>query len=210
MNDQVELSPRRAIQPGRDQLAIDGHRLDDALSRLVLACHKPAGLVTTRVEPGGRPTIYDVLGDVPGWVFPVGRLDRETSGLLVLTNDTRLGHRLTDPTHHVSRTYHARVRGQPDTTTLDALAQGVDLGDGRPTRAAMVRSLGTPQAGASTWIEIILTEGRNRQVRRMCARVGHDVIDLVRVAIGGLELGDLAPGEWRPLGPEEERSLLSS
>jgi len=122
-------------------------------------------------------------------VFPVGRLDRDSAGLLVLTNDHRLGQRLTDPESHVPKRYHARVRGVPTAEALDALRQGVPLGDGTVSRPAQVRALGTAQSGTS-WLEIVLTEGKNRQVRRMCANVGHDVLELVRVAVGALELGD--------------------
>jgi len=218
VNGREERSPRRPILPGRDRIQVDGRRLEEEIARLVLAFHKPVGLVTTRVDPGGRPTIYESLGGVDRWVFPVGRLDRDTAGLLILTNDTLFGCRLTDPRNHVPRTYHARVRGHPDEETLQALREGVDLGQGVHARPAAVRALGTPRAGpplprtdaGGAWLEIVLTEGKKRQVRRMCARLGHDVLELVRVRIGALGLGDLAPGEWRALTPEEERALVSS
>jgi pseudouridine synthase len=136
----------------------------------------------------------------------VGRLDRDSSGLLVLTNDHRLGQRLTDPEAHVRKRYHARVRGVPGSEALDALREGVPLGDGTVSRPAEVRALGTAQSGSS-WLEIVLTEGKNRQVRRMCANVGHDVQELVRVAVGELVLGELAPGQWRQLSPAEVARL---
>jgi len=133
-----------------------------------------------------------------------------TAGLLVLTNDHRLGERLTSPEHHVPKTYHARVAGVPDAEALRALRDGLPLEDGTVTRPAKVRVLGTPRGReGSTWLEIVLTEGKNRQVRRMGAAVGHEVRELVRVRIGRLSLGGLAPGEWRELGPEEIRSLQS-
>lgn len=181
---------------------MDGRTVGDETPRLVLAFHKPPGFVTTRVDPGGRPTVYDALGDVGQWVFPVGRLDRDTSGLLVLTNDHRLGQRLTDPEHHVPKTYHARVEGVPSTEALQALREGMAMPEGDQTRPARVRLIGTARDGSS-WLEITLTEGKNRQVRRMCAAVGHDVRELVRVRIGGLLLGGLRPGEWRRLEPAE-------
>ena len=164
--------------------------------------------MTTRVDPGGRPTVYDALGDLGAWVFPVGRLDRDTSGLLILTNDHRLGHRLTDPEHHVPKTYHARVCGRARMRACCArCAKASPCPTSRPaertlTRPARVRLLGTGRDGPS-WLEIVLTEGKNRQVRRMCASVGHDVRELVRVGIGGLELGDLRPGAWRRLEADE-------
>ena len=215
VNGVVERTTSRWIEPSRDRVLVDGRRVDDETPRVVLAFHKPKGFVTTRAEPGGRPTVYDALGDVGRWVFPVGRLDRDTSGLLILTNDHRLGERLTSPEHHVPRTYHVRVAGVPDTEALRALREGLPL-DGTMTRPAKVRVLGTPRvspdaarAEGSTWLEIVLTEGKNRQVRRMGAAVGHDVLELVRVRIGRLDLGEIAPAEWRELGPEDVKALLA-
>jgi 23S rRNA pseudouridine2605 synthase len=218
VNGALERRASRFIDPARDRVQVDGRRVGDGTPRVVIALNKPRGLVTTRSDPGGRPTVYDALGDVGRWVFPVGRLDRDTSGLLVLTNDHRLGERLTSPDHHVPKTYHARVEGVPDAETIRALREGLPLDDGTLTRPARVRVLGTArgsrarsspaQSQASTWLEIVLTEGRNRQVRRMGAAVGHEVVELVRVRIGRLDLGELAPGEWRELGPQDVDRLL--
>jgi len=232
VNGALERSPSRWIDPARDRVVVDGRPVGDGTPRVVLALHKPAGFVTTRLDPGGRPTVYDALGDVGQWVFPVGRLDRDTSGLLILTNDHRLGERLTSPDHHVPKTYHARVLGVPDREALHALREGLALDDGTVTRPAKVRVLGTPrsapaselptkggsargtkgrggrEAQGSTWLEIVLTEGKNRQVRRMGAAVGHEVVELMRVRIGGLDLGDLPSGEWRELGAKEVETLL--
>jgi len=208
VDGRAERDPARWILPHRSEVRVDGTLVSDATPRVVLALHKPVGLVTTRKDPGGRPTVYDALGDVGRWVFPVGRLDRDTSGLLVLTNDHRLGERLTSPEHHVPRTYHARVRGVPDDEALRALREGLPLDDGSLTRPARVRVLGT--RGGTTWLELVLTEGKNRQVRRMGATVGHEVEALVRVRIGALSLDelDLAPGEWRELGEDEVARLV--
>jgi 23S rRNA pseudouridine2605 synthase len=208
VNGREALDPTRWILPRRDRVVVDGRGVGDDATRVVIALHKPKGCVTTRSDPGGRRTVYDVLGDVGRWVFPVGRLDRDTSGLLVLTNDHRLGQRLTEPDHAVPKTYHARVRGVPDREALRALREGLPLDDGTLTRPATVRVLGSPpRAEGSTWLEIVLHEGRNRQVRRMGAAVGHEVLELVRVRIGRLALGDMAPGEWRELAPAEIRLL---
>ncbi len=179
--------------------------MSDKAPRVVIALHKPRGLVTTRLDPGGRPTVYDALGPQRRFVFPVGRLDRDSSGLLILTNDHRLGERLTSPAAHVPKTYHARVRGVPDAQALLALREGVRLEDGTLTRPARVRALGAGGGAlaGTTWLEIVLTEGKNRQVRRMGRAVGHEVLELVRVRIGRLGLGDLAAGEWRELDPSE-------
>jgi 23S rRNA pseudouridine2605 synthase len=211
VNDRAARDPRRWIDPGRDRVRVDGRPVSDQTPRVVLVLHKTVGCVTTRSDPGGRPTVYDVLGDVGRWVFPVGRLDRDTSGLLVLTNDHRLGQKLTDPAAHVPKTYHARVAGIPTREALEALRDGVPL-DGVPTRPAGVRVVGSargPRPG-STWLEIVLTEGRNRQVRRMCAAVGHDVLELVRVRVGALGLGSLAPGEWRELEGRDVDMMLEA
>jgi 23S rRNA pseudouridine2605 synthase len=205
VDGQVVRFPARRIEPRQHEVRVDGRRVGDDTERIVLVLHKPAGYITSRGDPGGRPTVYDLLDPGLPWVFPVGRLDRDSSGLLVLTNDHRLGQRLTDPEAHVPKRYHARVRGVPAPEAIDALRHGVPLGDGTVSRPAEVRALGTAQSGSS-WLEIVLTEGKNRQVRRMCASVGHDVQDLVRVAVGELVLGDLAPGQWRQLpGPEVAR-----
>lgn len=222
VNGREEREVSRWIDPRADRVQVDGRAVGDVTLRVAIALHKPIGLVTTRLDPGGRATVYDALGDVGRWVFPVGRLDRDTSGLLILTNDHRLGERLSSPEAHVPKTYHARVEGVPDEPALCALREGLPLGDATATRPARVRLLGTPREpaadrtanarGPSSWLEIELTEGRNRQVRRMCAAVGHDVLELVRVRIGGLALAELglAAGEWRELEPEEVLRLSSS
>lgn len=205
----VERDPARWIDPRRHRVTVDGRPVSEAGERLVLAFHKPAGLVTTRNDPAGRPTVYDRLEDVGRWVFPVGRLDRDTSGLLILTNDHGLGQRLTDPESHVPKTYHARVRGLPDAAALRLLCEGLPLEKGLVTRPARVRVLGTARGG-STWLELVLTEGKNRQVRRMGAAVGHEVLQLVRVKIGGLALGELPSGAWRVLSAAEIARLAKA
>jgi 23S rRNA pseudouridine2605 synthase len=205
-------SPSRRVDPARDAIAVDGRRVSEGGERLVIALHKPVGLVTTRVDPGGRPTVYAALQGLPRWVFPVGRLDRDSSGLLVFTNDHRLGEQLTSPLAHVAKTYHVRVRGVPDAAVLAALREGTPLEDGTTTRPATVRVIGAARGSdaPSTWLEIVLTEGKNRQLRRMGAAVGHEVLELVRVAIGRFRLGTLASGEWRELGPAEVAELTLS
>ena len=187
-------------------MSVDGRPVGDETERVVLMLHKPEGYITTRTDPGGRPTIYALLGDLGRWVFPVGRLDRDTRGLLVLTNDHRLGERLTDPRHHVPRTYHVKVLGVPDAEAVRVLRTSVPLEDGTLTRPARVRVMGTARGGA-TWLEIVLTEGKNRQIRRMLSAVGHEVRELVRVGIGDLALGDLPPGQWRRLEQAEVAAL---
>jgi 23S rRNA pseudouridine2605 synthase len=172
---------------------------------LTLALHKPAGIVTTRRDERGRRTVYDLLpGDLP-WVLPVGRLDADSEGLLLFTTDHALSVRLTDPQHAISKTYHVTVTGRPGAVILDRLRAGIDLPDGR-TRPAQIRVL--EELTDRTILEIVLTEGRNRQIRRMAEAVGHPVERLLRVVIGGYQLGDLAPGASRILEPDDLDRLL--
>jgi len=203
VNGRVVRAPSRRVDPLADRVEVDGARVRDLREHLVLALHKPRGYVTTRHEPGGRPTVYDLLEPeaVGQWVFPVGRLDRDTAGLLILTNDHRLGQELTDPAAHVPRTYHAHVRGLPSEEALRVLREGAVLEDGTRCREAEVQALGGARGGA--WLEIVLTEGKNRQVRRMCAAVGHEVLELTRVRIGGFALGEIPEGSWRRLDADE-------
>jgi pseudouridine synthase len=173
---------------------------------LTLALHKPRDVVTTRSDERGRPTVYDLLPPGLPWVFPAGRLDADSEGLLILTSDASLAVRLTEPEHRVPKTYHVTLSGRPTPATLECLRAGVDLADGR-TRPAGVRLL--REGGAVSVLEVVLTEGRNRQIRRMASAVGHRVRRLVRVAIGGYALGDLATGACRVLGEDDRQSLLA-
>jgi len=198
VNGAVVRGAARRIDPRRDKVQVDGRSVGDETERIVLALHKPTGYITSRHDPQGRPTVYDLTSGCGRWVFPVGRLDQDTSGLLILTNAHRLGQRLSDPGTHVPKTYHVLVRGAPTPDALEALRGGVVLSDGTPTRPARVRLIGSPRSGRS-WLEIILTEGKNRQVRRMCAQVGLEVVSLARVGIGAFVLGDLPAGQWRRL-----------
>jgi pseudouridine synthase len=168
-----------------------------------LALHKPRGVVTTRSDERGRKTVYALLPAGLPWVFPAGRLDADSEGLLILTSDADLAVRLTEPEHRVPKTYRVTVSGRPTEEELAALRGGIELADGK-TRPAEIRVV---RAGARSILEVVLTEGRNRQVRRMLAAVGHRVRRLVRVGIGGLELAELKAGECRLLTHEEVRLL---
>jgi 23S rRNA pseudouridine2605 synthase len=181
-----------------DDVRLDGHALGRETRRWVLL-HKPAGVITTARDPQGRPT---VVGLVPGGprLFPVGRLDRETTGALLLTNDGELAHRLMHPSMGVEKVYVAEVEGTPDAAALTRLRRGVELEDGL-TAPARVRVL------APGRIELRLHEGRNRQVRRMCSAVGHPIRRLHRSRYAGLTLDGLAAGEWRDLTPREVQGL---
>src|SRR5437764_10010232 len=174
----------------RDRVAVDGERV--ALQRLAyVLLHKPAGVVTTARDPGGRPTVVDLVPAEPR-VVPVGRLDADTTGALLLTNDGELAHRLAHPRYEVEKVYVADVEGEPSDEALRLLAGGVELEDGR-TAPAKARRLGPSR------LELTLHEGRNRQVKRMCEAVGHPVRRLHRRAYAGLPLGNLRPGKWRAL-----------
>jgi 23S rRNA pseudouridine2605 synthase len=182
----------------RDRVEVDGERV--ALQRLAyVLLHKPAGVVTTARDPQGRPTVVGLVPAEPR-VVPVGRLDADTTGALLLTNDGPLAHRLAHPRYGVEKVYEAEVEGEPADEALDALRDGIDLEDG-PTAPARVRRL------APSRIELVLHEGRNRQVRRMFDAVGHPVRALHRSAYAGLTLEGLEPGRWRELEPSEVDAL---
>ena len=182
----------------RDRVEVDGERV--ALQRLAyVLLHKPAGVVTTARDPQGRPTVVGLVPAEPR-VVPVGRLDADTTGALLLTNDGPLAHRLAHPRYGVEKIYEAEVEGEPGDAALDALRIGIELDDGA-TAPARVRRL-----GPST-IELALHEGRNRQVRRMLEAVGHPVERLHRSAYAGLTLEGLEPGRWRELEPSEVDAL---
>ncbi len=178
----------------RDRVELDGERLrPQALAYVLL--HKPAGVVTTARDPQGRPIVVELVG-LPARVVPVGRLDADTTGALLLTNDGELAHRLAHPRYEVEKVYEAEVEGEPTDEALDRLRAGVQLDDG-PAAPARVRRLGP------TRIELAIREGRKHQVKRMCAAVGHRVTRLHRSRYAGLTLDGLAPGEWRELEPAE-------
>jgi 23S rRNA pseudouridine2605 synthase len=203
VDGRIVTDPLAWIDLDRQKVTRGGQEANE--ERVVLALHKPRGVVTTRRDERRRRTVYDLLPPGLPWVFPAGRLDADSEGLLVLTNDSALAVRLTEPKHRVPKTYRVTVAGRPTEEALNRLHEGVDLPDGR-TRPARVRLL---KSGSKTSVlEMILTEGRNRQVRRMTAAVGHRTRRLVRVAIGGLELGELAPGGYRVLEVAEIRDLV--
>jgi 23S rRNA pseudouridine2605 synthase len=184
-----------------DVVRLDGAPLAKQRLAYVLL-HKPAGVVTTARDPQGRPTVVGLV-DHPARVVPVGRLDADTTGVLLLTNDGTLAHRLAHPRYEVDKVYVAEVEGEPDDDTLHALEQGVDLDDGR-TAPARARLLG-PRS-----VELTIHEGRKHQVRRMLGAVGHPVVRLHRARYGPLAIDDLEPGAWRELTPGELDALRAS
>jgi 23S rRNA pseudouridine2605 synthase len=198
----VVTDPARDVSDG-DQVAVDGDPATQPRQRVVYALNKPAGVVSTASDPQGRPTVVSLLGGGLR-LYPVGRLDADSTGLILLTNDGELAHRLTHPRFEVPKTYRATLANPPvSARAVEALRAGVELDDG-PTSPARVRKL-RPDT-----LEITIHEGRKRQVKRMCEAVGHPVRRLERVAFGGLALGGLKPGAYRRLTAVELEALASA
>jgi 23S rRNA pseudouridine2605 synthase len=196
--------------PDTDDIRVDGRRVKAAGRRRYILMYKPRGYITTRSDPEQRPTVLDLLnkGGVREYVYPVGRLDYESEGLLLLTSDGDLAEKLMHPSHAVPREYHVRVRGVPSAETIDRLSRGVVL-DGRKTQPAEVGivKLIDSTTGQDTILSVLIHEGRHRQVRRMCEAVGHRVSRLKRVRIGPITDDDIRPGEFRDLSDKEVTAL---
>ena len=195
--------------PAHDDIRVDGRRIKVVERHRYLLLNKPRGYVTTRSDPQRRPTVIDLLRGVREYVYPVGRLDFESEGLLLLTNDGDLAARLTHPRHGVARVYEARVLGVPDTRDLARLSRGMVI-DGRRTESAGVTLLLHGRDAKEATLAITIREGRNRQVRNMCDAIGHPVTHLKRVAIGPLKDAKLKVGQWRELTDDEVRKLRTA
>jgi pseudouridine synthase len=206
VNGKVVRTPDFWVDLERDLVALDGKPVRGS-EPLYLLLYKPKGYLTTYKDPQGRPTVYDLLPDLNHWVFPVGRLDLDTSGLLILTNDTQFAEAVTNPEFKVPKTYLVKSAGRLSDEQLEQLRCGVVLSDG-PTRQAEVARL--RDSGGHTFFEITITEGRNRQVRRMVEAVGSRVLKLVRTAIGPIRIGGLPIGKSRGLQPGEVRLLAGA
>ena len=206
LNGSVRRDPETPVRLERDHIVVDDLAIDPP-KKIYLMMNKPRGVVTTASDEKGRATIYSVLenpSDSP-WIAPVGRLDKASEGLLLLTNDSEWGARIAAPETHLNKTYHVQIGTVADNKLLQTLVQGVKSEDGDALRAIesqMLRS-GTKNC----WLEITLDEGKNRQIRRMLAALGVDVLRLVRVAIGPLQLGELPKGASRLLSNDEKRLL---
>jgi 23S rRNA pseudouridine2605 synthase len=204
VDGRVVLDPERPTDPARQRLELDGAPVSEA-RRVYIALNKPRGIVVSTADERGRDTVYDLLKDAGlPWLGPVGRLDKASEGLLLLSNDSSWAARLTEPRHHVDKTYHVQIDALPDATLLERLVKGVtDDGEQLAARRATLLRAGEKNA----WLEVVLDEGRNRHIRRLLAAHGIGVLRLIRVAIGPLLLGDLPKGHWRHLQPDEVAAL---
>lgn len=203
VNGQTIRDPEHWVDLDRDRVALDGKPVR-AEQKTYLMLNKPKGYLTSYTDPDGRKTIYDLLKTLDQWVFPVGRLDLDTSGLLLVTNDSEFAEHITSPEHHVSKTYLVKSSLLLSDEQLRQLRDGIELKDGL-TRPAQVRRVRDSEK--YTFIEITITEGRNRQIRRMVEALGATVLKLVRVSIGSLRIGTLQMSKWRALTPDEVRVL---
>ncbi|MFW5965877.1 MAG: pseudouridine synthase [Persicimonas sp.] len=194
------------VVPGEDEVAVDGEVVSLPDQYVYLLVNKPENYITTLDDPKGRPIVTDLIPDKMPRIWPVGRLDWDSSGALIMTNDGKLTNLLTHPSQHVTKQYAVKVRGvlKNDSSKLDRLREGIEL-DGRKTKPAHIEV--TRDNGNNTWMEFIITEGRNRQIRRMCEAIGHPVMKLRRYAVGAVTLDGLPSGSYRPLLFEEVEAL---
>lgn len=199
VNGQVVRDPLLPVIPEKARILLDNQPILRE-EKILIALHKPKSCMTTRQDPQGRSIVYDYLGDLPQLVIPVGRLDYATSGLLLLTNDTRLADKLTDPRSGILRTYVVVLRGLAEETALDRWRTGLDDA-GERLQVAHVEA--RKRSGRETTLIVQLTEGKNREIRRLATAIGSEVLKLKRIAYGGVELGDLPPGKWRRVELEE-------
>ena len=204
LNGTVRRDPETPMHLGRDRIEVDRHSVRAEAKRYLLL-NKPRGVVTTASDEKGRDTVYSLVGEGLPWVAPVGRLDKASEGMLLLTNDSRWAARISDPETHLEKTYHVQVGAIVDETFLAEMRKGIRAANGevlRVKRAAVLRS-----GQRNSWLEIVLDEGKNRQIRRMLDASGMEVLRLVRVAIGPVLLGKLAKGECRALSSDEKRAV---
>jgi pseudouridine synthase len=217
VNGQTVTAPGATADPTRDLILVDGRSLPVPEPKWYVLLYKPIGYVTTRSDPRGRPVVLDLVPDEPVRLFPVGRLDVDAEGLLLLTNDGEMAERLLHPRYRVPRVYEVQVRGRVSAKGMDRFRRGVILEDG-PARPTEVRLLHLPpglrppalrRTEGTTWFRLTMTEGRHREVKRLCQALGHRVITLRRIQFGPLRLRGLRAGERRPLTPRELAALLA-
>jgi 23S rRNA pseudouridine2605 synthase len=192
VNDKVTLDPGH--KPKRsDHILVNEKPLPKSKKRYILF-HKPAGYVTTRNDELGRPTVYELLKDIDEWIFPVGRLDRDSEGLLIFTNDTKFGNVLTDPSYKIDRTYEVLITGHLTDDDIEKVLKGMDIGRGEKTQPISLKILS--KNDDSSWVEISLKEGKNREIRRLFEALNRPVKRLIRTKFGPFNLGSIKPGKW--------------
>ena len=204
VNGVVRRDPETPVRLGKDRIEVDGQQLK-AATKIYLVLNKPRGIVTTATDEKGRDTVYSLLGAELPWVAPVGRLDKASEGLLLLTNDSEWGARVTAPETHLDKSYHVQIGKIADGALIESLRNGIRTKEGETLRVKSASLL--RQGERNSWLEIILDEGKNRHIRRMLETVGIEVLRLIRVAIGPLVLGELAKGAVRHLGSDEQLAL---
>jgi 23S rRNA pseudouridine2605 synthase len=204
LNGAVRRDPEAPVRLHGGRIEVDGNPIG-ANAKIYLMLNKPRGVVTTASDEKGRETVYSCLDERLPWVGPVGRLDKASEGLLLLTNDSEWAARISDPNTHLDKTYHVQVGAVADEKIAAALVQGMRIGNGEFMRAKHSRVLRTGER--NSWLEIVLDEGKNRQIRRMFEHLHVEVLRLIRVAVGPLQLGPLAKGKYRVLAPEEKTLL---
>jgi 23S rRNA pseudouridine2605 synthase len=203
LNQRLVRDPETPVRLGKDKIEVDGKQVEPA-GKVYLMLNKPRGLVTTRSDEKGRKTIYSLLPGYSDWLAPVGRLDMASEGLLLLTNDSSWGARIASPEVHLEKTYHVQIDTVASQELIDRLHKGVrSEGDLLAAKRAGILRLGKK----NSWLEIVLDEGKNRHIRRMLSELGIEVLRLVRVAVGAVELGNLPNGKARPLTDEEKETL---
>lgn len=191
--------------PLRDHIKVDGRLLFRAEKKVYYAFNKPRGVMTSMSDPQGRPTVQEFFGGIKQRVFPVGRLDYDSEGLLLLTNDGDFAQAILHPSKKVPKTYLVKIKGVLEDEELERLRKGIKI-DGKMTAPAKVKKL--KKTESNSWIEMIISEGRKRQIRKMLERVGHQVIRLMRIRINGIEMGPLEPGTYRKLTMEEMHTIM--
>jgi len=204
LNGACRRDPKTPVRLGEDHIEVDGRPIASA-KKIYLALNKPRGIVTTASDEKGRDTVYSLLDEELPWVAPVGRLDKASEGLLLLTNDSEWAARVTAPETHLDKTYHVQIVKIADAELIETLRKGVRTNEGDTLRVKRARLL--RQGERNSWLEIILDEGKNRHIRRMLETLNIEVLRLIRVAIGPLALGDLPKGAVRQLAPEERVTL---
>jgi pseudouridine synthase len=204
VNGRIVRDPNCWVAPGQDVIQLNGRRLKPA-RKVYRLFYKPKGVITSHGDPEGRKTVYDCLGEDSGWLFPVGRLDKDTSGLLMLTNDTEFADFVTNPDSQVLKTYLVKANALLSDETIARLNVGVEMKRGDRAQPVCVRRL--EDRGKYTWLEIVLSEGKNREARRMIEAVGFKVLKLVRTRIGPLTLEGLEVGKWRALTAAEVAAI---